>query len=305
MSRVTLEGKLADFLQHLGLEMNSSVQTVKSYREDLAQALQFIRDHLKKSSVEPRDWNTRSLRGFLAWMHEQGYSKATIARRLAATRTFGKFLRRDGTLATNPSESLRSPRLDRNLPHFLTVADMRKLLATPKANPLFGSRDAAILESLYSAGLRVGEVVGLNLDDIDLTDGVLVVRGKGKKERIALLGDEALVAVRHWLPDRAALLAGLGRESPAVFLNKNGGRLTVRSVGRLLERYLALAGLDPRTTPHTLRHSFATHMLDAGADIRGVQELLGHKSLATTQIYTHVTTQRLQDGYLKAHPRAH
>jgi integrase/recombinase XerC len=302
---LNLEAKLAEFLQHLGLEMNSSPQTVKSYREDLAQCLQFIRDHAKKTSVEPRDWNTRSLRGYVAWMHEQGYAKTTIARRLAATRTFGKFLRRDGTLATNPAETLRGPRLDRNLPHFLTVADMKKLLAMPDANPIFGRRDRAILEALYSAGLRVSEVVGLNLDDFDPSDGVIVVRGKGKKERIALLGDEARRAVARWLPERDALLAGLGRASDAIFLNKNGGRLTVRSVGRLLERYLALAGLDPRTSPHTLRHSFATHMLDAGADIRGVQELLGHKSLATTQIYTHVTTQRLQDSYLKAHPRAH
>lgn len=303
--RVNLEAKLAEFLQHLGLEMNSSPQTVKSYREDLAQCLHFIRDHARKSSVEPRDWNTRSLRAFVAWMHEQGYAKTTIARRLAATRTFGKFLRRDGTLDTNPAEALRGPRPGRTLPHFLTVADMKKLLAMPDANPVFGRRDRAILEALYSAGLRVSEVVGLDLDDLDRSDGVLVVRGKGKKERIALLGDAALRAVEAWFPERAALLAGLGRETDAIFLNKNGGRLTTRSVGRLLERYLALAGLDPRTSPHTLRHSFATHMLDAGADIRGVQELLGHKSLATTQVYTHVTTQRLQDSYQKAHPRAH
>ena len=302
---MNLETKLAEFLQHLGLEMNSSQQTVKSYREDLAQCLGFIRDHAKKSSVEPRDWTTRSLRAFVAWMHEQGYAKTTIARRLAATRTFGKFLRRDGTLNTNPAETLRGPRLDRNLPHFLTVVDMQKLLAVPEANPIYGRRDRAILEALYSAGLRVSEVVGLNLDDLDLSDGVMVIRGKGKKERIALLGEEAIRSVRRWLPEREAMLAGMGRQSAAVFLNKNAGRLTARSVGRMLERYLALAGLDPRTSPHTLRHSFATHMLDAGADIRGVQELLGHKSLATTQVYTHVTTQRLQDSYLKAHPRAH
>lgn len=285
--------------------MNSSPQTIKSYREDLAQCLGFIRDHVKKSSVEPRDWNTRSLRAYLAWMHDQGYAKSTIARRLASTRTFGKFLRRDGTLSTNPSEALRSPRQSRPLPHFLTVADMQKLLAMPDSNPVFGRRDRAILEVIYSAGLRVSEVVGLNLDDLDFADGLVVVRGKGKKERIALLGEVAMRSVRLWLPERDALLNGLGRTSNAIFLNKNGGRLTARSVGRLLESYLARAGLDPRTSPHTLRHSFATHMLDAGADIRGVQELLGHRNLATTQIYTHVTTQRLQDAYLKAHPRAH
>ncbi len=302
---MNLETKLAEFLHHLGLEKNASPQTVKSYREDLAQCLQLIRTNTKKSHVDPSDWNTRSLRSFVAWMHDQGYAKSTIARRLAATRTFGKFLRRDGTLNTNPSDALRGPRQDRKLPHFLTIDEMKKLLSMPEANPVFGLRDRAILEALYSAGLRVSEVVGLNLDDLDLSDGVMVIRGKGRKERLALLGDLAVKAIRRWLPDRNQLLSGLGRESEAVFLNKNGGRLTVRSVGRLLERYLALAGLDPRTSPHTLRHSFATHMLDAGADIRGVQELLGHKSLTTTQIYTHVTTQRLQESYLKAHPRAH
>lgn len=301
---MTLETKLAEFLQHLGLEMNSSVQTVKSYREDLSQTLQFLRDTLKKSSTEPADWSTRTLRAFLAWLHEQGYAKSTIARRLAATRTFGKFLCRDGTLGTNPAETLRTPRQDKKLPHFLTVADMRKLLSMPNANLAFGRRDRAILESLYSAGLRVSEVVGLNLQDIDLSDGVMVIRGKGKKERLAMLGDEAKTSLQLWLAERAAMLNHLGKTGVPVFLNKSGGRLTTRSVGRLLAKYLAFAGLDPRTSPHTLRHSFATHMLDAGADIRGVQELLGHKSLATTQVYTHVTTQRLQDSYLKAHPRA-
>ena len=161
-----------------------------------------------------------------------------------------------------------------------------------------------MLETLYSAGLRVSELVGLDLGDVDLSDGVLVVRGKGKKERLALLGQPAQQAIRAWLPARELLIRQRKRPGNAVFVNQKGGRLTTRSVGRLLEKYLALAGLDPRTTPHTLRHSFATHLLDAGADIRGVQELLGHRSLTTTQIYTHVTTQRLQQTYHNAHPRA-
>ncbi|HET6573142.1 MAG TPA: tyrosine-type recombinase/integrase, partial [Fimbriiglobus sp.] len=227
-----------------------------------------------------------------------------IARRLAAVRSFGKFLCREGVLKSNPAQALRGPRQDKKLPHFLTVADTRKLLAAPPDVPPLGRRDRAILETLYSAGLRVSELVGLNLDDADLSDGVLVVRGKGKKERLALLGGPAKAAMAAWLADRAALLADRNRQSPAVFVNKAGGRLTTRSVGRLLAKHLRQAGLDPRTTPHTLRHSFATHMLDAGADIRGVQELLGHKSLSTTQVYTHVTTQRLQQSYHKAHPRA-
>src|SRR5262249_33635262 len=157
---------------------------------------------------------------------------------------------------------------------------------------------------LYSSGVRVSELVGMDLPDLALTEGVVTVRGKGKKERLALLGPEAVKAINAWLADRTVLLEKARTETTAVFLNKNGGRLTTRSVGRILARYLQQVGLDPRTTPHTLRHSFATHMLDAGADIRGVQELLGHKSLNTTQVYTHVTTQRLQESYQKAHPRS-
>ena len=301
---MTLERGFAEFLTHLGIEKNSSIQTVKSYREDITQALEFLRTSAKKDSLDARDWNTRALRAFLAWLHEQGYAKSTIARRLAAVRTFGKFLCRQGTLATNPAEALRSPRLNKKLPHFLTVDDIRKLLASPLATSPSGRRDRAMLETLYSAGLRVSELCGLNLADADLTDGVLVIRGKGKKERLALLGDQAIVALKTWLGDRKELLASVGAVSEAVFLNKSGGRLTTRSVGRLLVTHLRRAGLDPRTTPHTLRHSFATHLLDNGADIRGVQELLGHKSLTTTQVYTHVTTTRMQQSYHKAHPRA-
>jgi len=301
---LTLEVALAEFLTHLGLERNASDKTVKSYREDLTQALGFARERLKQGSVAPADWSTRLLRAFVAWLHEQNYAKSTIARRLAAVRSFGKFLCRQGVLQQNPALGLRGPRLEKKLPHFLTVADVQKLLAAPDASAWAGSRDRALLETLYSAGLRVSELVGLDLADADLNDGVVVVRGKGKKERLALLGPAAVSAINGWLPERAALLQRAGADSPAVFLNKDGGRLTARSVGRLLTGYLRLAGLDPRTSPHTLRHSFATHLLDAGADIRGVQELLGHKSLNTTQVYTHVTTQRLQDSYRKAHPRS-
>jgi integrase/recombinase XerC len=295
---------LAEFLTHLSLEKNASPQTVKSYREDLTQALAYVRDQFKKNFVDPRDWNTRTLRSFVAWLHGQGYSKTTVARRLSAVRSFGKFLCRAGVLRSNPAEALRGPRLDRKLPHFLTVADVSRLLAAPAAAGVFASRDRAILETLYSAGVRVSELVGLNLDDLDLADGVMVVRGKGKKERLALLGESAKAAMNQWLADRQVLLAKQQKESLAIFLNKSGGRLTARSVGRLLEKYLKCAGLDPRTSPHTLRHSFATHLLDAGADIRGVQELLGHRSLVTTQVYTHISTQRLRQSYRNAHPRA-
>ena len=301
---LTLEQAFAEFLSHLGLERQTSAHTVKSYREDLTQALAFLRDHLKKPAVEPRDWTTRTLRAFVAFLHEKKYAKTTIARRLAAVRTFGKFLCRQGVLATNPADALRGPRPDKPLPHFLTVDDIGKLLSAPPTQTKLGRRDHALLEVLYSAGLRVSELCGLNTDDLDLSDGVCTIRGKGKKERLALLGDHAIAALRTWLADRADVLRGSNKSTTAVFLNKLGGRLSTRSVGRLLVKYLRKAALDPRTTPHTLRHSFATHLLDNGADIRGVQELLGHKSLTTTQVYTHVTTARLQKSYHKAHPRA-
>ncbi len=301
---MTLEQGLAEFLTHLGLEKNASAQTVKSYREDLTQALTFARGRLAADHVAPAAWTTRLLRAFVAWLHEQKYAKSTVARRLAAVRSFGKFLCRQGVLAANPADGLRGPRQDRKLPHFLTLDEIRRLLAAPNDAHWAGRRDRAMLETLYSAGVRVSELVGLDLDRTDLADGIATVRGKGKRERLALLGPDAVAALRGWYADRAALLAAKNRESPAVFLNKSGGRLNVRSVGRLLTKYLRVAGLDPKTSPHTLRHSFATHLLDAGADIRGVQELLGHKSLVTTQMYTHVTTQRLRQSYDKAHPRA-
>lgn len=301
---MTLELALADFLTHLGLEKNASPQTVKSYREDLSQALQFLRDLTKQQALPPDDWNTRNLRAFVSWLHGQKYAKSTVARRLAAVRTFGKFLCRQGTLETNPAVGLRGPRQEKKLPHFLTLEDVLRLLDVPGGATWLGRRDRAILEVLYSAGLRVSELVGLNLPDLALADGVLTIRGKGKKERLALIGQHATESLRAWLADRPEVLTGASRVTDAVFLNRNGTRLTTRSVGRLLAKHLKRAGLDPRTTPHTLRHSFATHLLDNGADIRGVQELLGHKSLATTQVYTHVTAKRLNEAYQKAHPRA-
>jgi integrase/recombinase XerC len=299
-----MEEALAEFLRHLALEKNASAHTVKSYREDLTQALEFLRTKMPPGRTQPAQVTARLLRGYLAWLHEQGYAKTTIARRMAAVRSWCRFLCRQGTLQANPADGLRTPRQDKKLPHFLGGADLTRLLAAPPANTPLGIRDRAILETLYSAGLRVSELTGLNLEDLDLSDGLATVRGKGRRERLALLGAPAKAAVEDWLKVRERLAAGRARPQPAVFLNKNGTRLSSRSVGRLVEKYLAQAGLDSRTSPHTLRHSFATHLLDAGADIRSVQELLGHRSLSTTQIYTHVTTQRLQDSYRKAHPRA-
>lgn len=293
--------QLAEFLRHLAFEKRSSDHTVKSYREDLTQAIDYFRLQSGGSTLTLERLTPRHLRAFLAWLSEQGYARTTVARRLAALRSWLRFLCVRGVISTNPADGLRGPRRERALPHFLATADVTKLLDAPAPTEL-GTRDKAILETLYSAGLRVSEVVGLNIDDLDLDGGTITVRGKGRRERMALLGEPAVAAIRVWLTDRRLFAPDEGE--PALFLNHRGGRLTSRSVARHLTKYLAQTGLDARTSPHTLRHSFATHLLDAGADVRSVQELLGHKSLGTTQVYTHVTTTRLHDSYAKAHPRA-
>jgi integrase/recombinase XerC len=294
---------LADYLRHLAFEKHASEHTVKSYREDLTQAVGYFEGQLAGRTLTPDRVTTRLLRAYLAWLHDQGYARTTVARRLAAVRSWLRFLCRQGVLARNPADGLRGPRREKRLPHFLATKDVSRLVEAPAATVL-GTRDRAILETLYSAGLRVSELAGLDLDDLDLDGGVVTVRGKGKRERLALLGAPAIEAVRTWLTEREALTAALRAPQPALFLNRFGKRLTTRSVARMLAKYLAQTGLDPRTSPHTLRHSFATHLLDAGADIRSVQELLGHRSLGTTQVYTHVTTHRLHDSYRNAHPRA-
>ena len=303
-----MEEALADFLRHLALEKNASELTVKAYREDLSQAAEFLRGQLGGDVALAR-LTSRHLRAFAVWLHECGYAKTTIARRLAALRSWFRFLCQRGAMTANPADGLRGPRQDKKLPHFLPEDSLGKLLHAPASGQRLGRRDRAILEALYSAGLRVSELTGLDLGDIDVGEGVATVRGKGKKERLVFFGAAALKTLKAWLEERAELLERLKKQLPAkhkdaVFLNKNGTRLTPRSVGRLLAKHLAAAGLDRRASPHSLRHSFATHLLDHGADIRSVQELLGHRSLATTQIYTHVSTGRLKDSYAKAHPRA-
>lgn len=295
---------LAGFLRHLSLEKNSSELTVKSYREDLTQAINFLRGHTAIATLSPQQVTTRHVRAYIAWLSQQGYARATIARRIASFRSLYRYLQRQQKVERDPTDGLKGPKLDQNLPHFLSQDDINKLLIAPEGDSLMALRDRAILETLYSAGLRVSELVGLDQENLENGDGTAVVKGKGKKERIALLGPPALQAVSDYLHARSKEKSAKVKSNPAIFLNKNGTRLTTRSVGRLLEKYIKVAGMDSRTTPHTLRHTFATHLLDAGADIRCVQELLGHSSLGTTQIYTHVTTTRLKDSYQKAHPRA-
>jgi len=291
------------FLTYLQVERNASELTIKSYREDLEALSEYLKE-LQGRIPTPSEVGTVELRSYIAALHEAGYAKTTIARRLASMRSFFRFGQREGWTKANPAKPLRNPRKPRSLPHFLSSDDITRLLAAPPSDEPLGLRDRAILETLYSAGLRVSELAGLNDADLDLSGGALRVRGKGKRERIAPVGSYAARALDTWLGVRQ--LSSREKQGPAapVFTNKFGRRLTTRSVGRLLEKHLKETGLDRRTTPHTLRHSFATHLLDAGADIRSVQELLGHKSLVTTQIYTHVSTAGLKAVYERAHPRA-
>jgi len=252
-----------------------------------------------------------TVRGFLAHLDTFGYSPATIARKIATLRSFYKWLHRRGLIESNPMTLIRSPKQTKRLPKAITVEQIEKLLTMPDNSDTLGARDRAILETLYSTGVRVSELVDLDRADLDQTGQTLHIRGKGKKERIVPLGSHALAAIRHYLtllePDaRFAKLRDLvvaGQRLP-LFVNKNGGRLSARSVRRKLDKYLLAAGLDPTISPHTLRHSFATHLLDNGADLRSVQELLGHQSLSTTQIYTHLTSVRVRSAYNDAHPRA-
>lgn len=296
-----MQEAIGRFLRYLEVERNCSPYTIKSYREDLLSLEEYFSAN-GEGAVSIGSLSPVQLRGYVAALHEAGYAKSSVARRLASLRSFFRFAQREGLANSNPAKPLRNPRRERKLPHFLSNDELGKLLAAPPANEPMGLRDRAILETMYSAGLRVSELVGINREDLDLDGGLVRVRGKGKRERLAPLGSFAIRALNRWLKHRNTL-SDKGRTAP-VFVNKFGTRLTTRSVARMLEKYLKITGLDLRTSPHTLRHSFATHLLDRGADIRSVQELLGHKSLVTTQIYTHVSTASLRNVYEQAHPRA-
>lgn len=298
-----MQRKIAQFLQHLRIERGASPHTLKGYREDLQSLVEYFAD-AQGAAPDPSSLTAVDLRGFLTALHDAGYAKTSIARKLASLRSFFRYGQREGWAENNPARALRNPRKGRKLPHFLTTDEIGKLLGAPPSDSTLGLRDRAILETLYSAGLRVSELVGLSDGDADLGQGVLRVQGKGRRERLAPLGSHAVRAIRKWQDVRVTSpRQPAGRETP-VFVNRFGDRLTSRSVGRLLEKYIRQTGLDRRTSPHTLRHSFATHLLDRGADIRSVQELLGHKSLVTTQIYTHLSTANLRQAYELAHPRA-
>lgn len=296
-----MDDELIDaFLHRLRTERDYSANTVRAYATDLAKFADFMENRGRRL----QDAGVHDVRGFLATQQVRGRARATLARRTASIRSFYNWLVRDGVLDTNPVRALRTPRREKKLPKFLTVRDVERLLEQPDTAEWSGLRDLAMLETLYGGGLRVGELVGLNHDDLHLTAGLVRVRGKGKKERVVPVGRCAVDALGRYL--QAVDLENLPNRDPkAVFVNaRDGGRLTSRSVRRIVTDYLVRAGLDPELSPHSLRHSFATHMLSNGADLRAVQELLGHENLSTTQVYTHLSHEHLKKTYDAAHPRA-
>ena len=280
------------FINYLKIEKSVSPHTIKNYSFDLKEFGEFL-DGSDIAGVDHL-----AIRKFLARERSRNMSKRTMARRLSALRTFFKFLVREGHLKSNPISAVSTPKLDKYLPVFLDVNKVLKLLDAPAADSEDGLRDRAILETLYSTGIRVSELVGIDSRSIDFISGVVKVRGKGRKERMVPIGDSAVSAIRQYLAARKK------NAGDAVFLNRFGSRLTDRSIRRILDKYIKKCSINQKVSPHSLRHSFATHLLDRGADLRSVQELLGHVNLSTTQIYTHVTADRLKTVYDKAHPRA-
>src|SRR5690242_8787418 len=306
------------FLDYLKLEKHFSDYTIKSYGADLIQFGQFLAGEIGQAagnvapgSVGGEQIDQKQLacdpltvREFLAYLYAQNYTKSTTARKLATLRSFYKFLIKRNLLSVHPLSTIRTPKQEKRLPKCLDLEQVQKLLDAPDDNDLLGARDKAMLEVLYSSGIRVSELVELEMSDLDLQEGILRVRGKGRKDRLTPIGSQAIAAIQRYFELRNAGGAQPDANGQRVFLNKHGEALSTRSVRRKLDKYLVEAGLDPGISPHTLRHSFATHLLNNGADLRSVQELLGHQSLSTTQIYTHLTTSRIKEAYDAAHPRA-
>jgi integrase/recombinase XerC len=310
---------LIQFLQYLDNERNASEHTQSSYMLDI---MQFVRFRWGDEELPPFKWSeldTFAARKFAVEFQKKGYAPTTTSRKISSLRAFYRFLEREGHVDINPFSGLRSPKKVQKLPDFLSIAEIEQLLAVPQKMwrqlPVKKQaeayieyamlRDTAILEVFYSTGARVAEVAGLFRRNVDLLSGVIIVRGKGKKERMCPLGSPACKALRQMFTKGDSIWSDrAGNRSAPVFMNKSGDAISTRSIERMMKKYLPVAGLNPNISPHTLRHSFATHMLDAGADLRSVQELLGHSSLSTTQIYTHVTVERLKKVYDNAHPHA-
>jgi site-specific recombinase XerD len=329
-----LRAHLRAFVAYLRLNRNASPHTVAAYEGDISQFLGFIADHLHRraGSLEPGDVDLGSIRLFLAELHRQGQARASVARKLSALRAFGRFLRREGWTEADPASLAVSPRREQKIPAHLSVGEMASLLETPDTSTPLGRRDRAMLELFYASGLRLSELVGLDLDDVNLSARMVRVMGKGSKERLVPFNGAAAESLRAWLRDRSALrrvnaaapprppartpkagsraVEPRTRRPPAgetrepLFVNFRGSRLTGRSVQRLVARYVAACSTRFGISPHALRHSFATHLLQRGADLRAIQELLGHVQLSTTQRYTHVNAAQLLEVYRSAHPRA-
>jgi len=283
------------FGTYLVVEKNASKHTIANYIADLKDFDAKIGD-MDLSRV---DYLT--IRKYLADLKNRNLSKRTMARKLSCLRTFFKFLYRDGYIKSNPASSIATPKLDKKLPVFLDEESVVKFITSPDPGDALGRRDRAILETLYSTGIRVSELVNIDISDIDFISGFVKILGKGRVERLTPIGDKALSAIRFYIDERSK--EGESKDK-AIFRNKYGKRITDRSVRRIVDKYIKIASIKEKISPHSLRHSFATHLLNKGADLRSVQELLGHKNLSTTQIYTHVSKERLKSVYDKTHPRA-
>ncbi len=295
-----LKRECKEFLSYLENEKNYSQHTLSNYYLDLEQFLLFLR----KSKIQNfNDVSRAIIRMMLAGLHEEGYSKRSMARKIASLRSFYRYLTRREKVSQNPLLLVKSVRLDRTLPKFLKVEEIISLIGSIPDKDVWGLRDRALLELLYSSGVRVQEAVMLNIDDIDLSGCMIKVKGKGKKERILPIGNMSIMALKKYFQLRTSLFP-VTKGNKAVFINRFGGRLTSRSIERMLLKYAQSAGIGKKVSPHMLRHSFATHLLDNGADLRSVQELLGHAYLSSTQIYTHVSTERMKKIYTRTHPRA-
>ncbi|MCF7887029.1 MAG: tyrosine recombinase XerC [Candidatus Omnitrophica bacterium] len=282
------------FLNYIEMEKNYSAHTCKNYRQDLKEFKKFIKSN---EEIDIKEIDYFILRKFLSLLNKKKLNKRTISRKISTLKSFFKFLLRERILKNNPAASLIYPRLDKPLPKFLTEDQVEKILKLPNTNKLLGLRDKAILEFLYSTGARVSEMVSVKLDNLDLIGGVVKVTGKGRKERLLPLGEPAIESIREYLSSRSD-------SQRALFLNKNNKPLGDRGVRSIISKYIKNAALSLDVSPHVFRHSFATHLLNHGADLRSVQELLGHSSISTTQIYTHVSLDSLKKMYRKAHPRA-
>jgi len=298
-----VRNEIGDFLNYLTYERNVSVNTVEAYRDDLESFIRFLsNDYYTQSreDVELRRVDHLAIRSYLAHLSRRKLSRSSTARHLSALRSFFKFLMREGMVDQNPARTVATPKKEKTLPTVMQVPEVALLLEQPDVETPLGVRDRAFLELMYASGLRISELVGIVMDDIELRARLVKVRGKGAKERIVPFGTKAADAVQAWIPHRGELVD----EEQALFVNYRGERITQRSVRRLFDRYLRAASLRAGISPHTMRHSFATHLLNAGADLRGIQELLGHASLSTTQKYTHLNDWQLIAVYKKAHPRA-